>query len=213
MSKEINLNPKVLQKRNSKGHENEVIIIVFFIFLIGLFFFGTYQYINYRNLIKQMNSLQVETQGLNFQNNNMELSKKIDEKNKEIKSLNGLKSKNNYYNEIHNIEKYEPKGIIITGINADKNGINITGIAINDSLVPIFLKNLKESKEYSDVFLNNMQNIKEIQKNKIENTKNKNIGENSANIASNTQDQNKSIEQTFFTIQIGGNNNGANEQS
>lgn len=213
MSKEINLNPKVLQKRNSKSHENEIIIVIFFIFLIGLFFFGTYQYINYRNLMKQRNSLQVETQGLNFQNNNMELSKKIDEKNEEIKSLNGLKSKNNYYNEIHNIEKYEPKGIIISGINADKNGINITAITTNDSLVPIFLKNLKESKEYSDAFLNNMQNIKVTQRNKIENTNNKNIEKNSSNTDSNVQDQNKHIEQTVFTIQIGGNNNGENEQS
>lgn len=208
MSKEINLNPKVLQKRNSKGYENEIIIIIFLIFFIGLFFFGTYQYINYRNLVREKNVLQAETQGLNFQNNNTELSKKISEKNEEIKSLNGLKSKKDYYDEIHNIEKYEPSGIIINGINANKNGINITAIANNDSLVPIFLNNLKQSKEYNKAFLNNMQNIKVRQVDK--NISNKNIEKNSSNTTSNIQEKSKSIEQTIFTIQIGGNTDGAN---
>ncbi|MGL5414625.1 MAG: PilN domain-containing protein [Clostridium sp.] len=208
MSKEINLNPKVLQKRNSKGYENEIIIIIFLIFFIGLFFFGTHQYINYRNLVREKNVLQAETQGLNFQNNNTELSKKISEKNEEIKSLNGLKSKKDYYDEIHNIEKYEPSGIIINGINADKNGINITAIANNDSLVPIFLNNLKQSKEYNKAFLNNMQNIKVRQVDK--NISNKNIEKNSSNTTSNIQEKSKSIEQTIFTIQIGGNTDGAN---
>lgn len=217
MSKRINLNPKVLQKRTSKGHENEIIIVMFFIFLILLFFFGVYQYISYRNLMEQKKSLQIETQGLNFQKNNTELSKKIAEKDKEIKFMSGLKSNTNYYSEIYNIEKYEPKGITIDSINADKNGVNITAIASDSSLVPVFLNNLKESKEYSGAFLNNMQNVKVPESNK-ENSRSIQSKEKSGNeqnkeeTSSNIQEA-KSINETVFTIQIGGNTNESNGAS
>lgn len=217
MSKRINLNPKVLQKRNSKGHENEIIMCMFFIFLILLFFFGVYQYISYRNLMEQKNSLQIETQGLNFQKNNSELSKKIAEKNKEIKFMNGLKSNTNYYSEIYNIEKYEPQGITIDSINVDKNGVNITAIATDSSLVPVFLNNLKESKEYNKAFLNNMQNVKvpENSKTNGENTQSKEKNGNQQNKEENSSNIQviKSINETVFTIQIGGNTNESNGAS
>ena len=175
MRKQLNLNPKSIEKHKKKCI-GKVLIAVYLIIIILLFINAGIIYYNNKSLERNSELLKSEIknykeQGSNYNN----ISNDIKNKEAFINKVKNIDRNVSAWEYLNNLKKYFPQNVSLESITFKEDGINMVGIANSDEDITIFLANLQMSKLYKDSRLISTEDI-EINdyndKDKVENINN-----------------------------------------
>lgn len=159
MRKQLNLNPKFIEKNNKKDI-GKLLIVVYLLLTILLFINAGVIYYDNKSLEKNSEVIKSEIKnykeaGSDYDN----ISNDIKEKESFINKMKTIDRDVSAWEYINTLKKYFPKNVSLENISFTHNGINMTGIADKEEDVTIFLANLQMSKIYKSARLVSMNDI------------------------------------------------------
>lgn len=183
MRKQLNLNPKVIEKNNKKDI-GRLLIVIYLLLTFLLFINAGVIYYNNKSLEKNSELIKTEVknykeEGSNY--NNIE----NDIKNKEdfINKMEKIEKDISAWEYVNTLKKYFPRNVSLENISFTPNGITMTGLADKEEEVTVFLANLQMSQMY--------RNARLVSMNDIDITLNNNVGSLEQNNNQKSKDDNK----------------------
>ncbi len=159
MRKQLNLNPKVIEKNNKKDI-GKLLIVVYLLLTILLFINAGVIYYDNKSLEKNSEVIKSEIKnykeaGSDYDN----ISNDIKDKERFINKMKTIDRDVSAWEYVNALKKYFPKNVSLENISFTPNGINMTGIADKEDDVTVFLANLQMSKMYKSARLVSMNDI------------------------------------------------------
>lgn len=196
MRKQLNLNPKAIEKGNKKDI-GKLLIGIYLLITIILFINAGVIYYDNKALEKSNAAIKLEIgnykeAGSDYNN----ISDDIKNKEKFINKIKTIDRDISAWEYINTLKKYFPRNVSLENISFTTNGIDMTGIANKEEEVTVFLANLQMSKMYKNARLVSMNDISITLNNDMEslkindNVKSKDSSDNK-NTANNSNDNNK----------------------
>ncbi|WP_024613235.1 PilN domain-containing protein [Clostridium sp. Ade.TY] len=150
MKKQLNLNPKSIEKYNKKDI-GKLLIAVYLILMILLFINAGVIYYNNKSLEKNNELVKSEIKnykeaGSNYNN----ISNDIKNKEVFINKMKKIDKDVSAWEYLENLKKYFPSNVFLEDITFKKDGITMIGTANSEDEVTVFLANLQMSKLYKD---------------------------------------------------------------
>lgn len=159
MRKQINLNPKVIEKNNKKDI-GKLLVVIYLILTILLCINAGVIY--YENKSLEKNSEVIKTEIKNYKeagNDYDNISNDIKNKESFINKMKTIDRDISAWEYINTLKKYFPRNVSLQNISFTPNGINMTGIANKKEDATVFLANLQMSKIYKSARLVSMNDI------------------------------------------------------
>lgn len=159
MRKQINLNPKAIEK-NNKSYIGKILIGGYLLVVIILFINAGIIY--HENKVLEKNNLVIKTEVNNYKKADYDYSDAIqDIKNKEefINKIKQIDKDISAWEYVDTLKNYFPQNVYLEDINFDSDKINMDGIADTKEEVSVFLANLQMSKIYKKAKLTSMESI------------------------------------------------------
>lgn len=200
MKKQINLNPKAIEK-NKKSNIGKFLIGGYLLIVIILFINAGIIY--YENRALEKNNLVIKSEVKNYKEADYDYSNIVNDiKNKEdfINKIKLLEKNISAWEYVDTLKKYFPQNVYLEDISFDSDGINMDGVADTKEEVAVFLANLQMSKIYKNAKLTSLENVEitiddnEKEDNNISsavNSNNTNDVENNDNTKDNDKTSNK----------------------
>lgn len=223
MKKQINLNPKILEKKK-KNIDLEIMVSSILIFVVLLCCYGGYSIFKLYNLNSEKANLQNEVNNLDISGLNTNLKNNIKTKEDDIESLKKLDNKYNVYQYLSSASNITESGVSIIGINFTEGKVSIEGIADNSTQVANFLTKLKKIDLYKEAYIGDIKEVKpilnpEVPNGALQNQQQNNISNNSSdnnenskindkNNISQSKNNSQKTDKVQFSIYLGGNTNG-----
>lgn len=159
MRKQLNLNPKVIEKSNKKDIGKLLIIIYL---LITTILFINAGIIYYDNKSLEKSNVVIKSEISNYKevtNDYNNICNDIKNKENFINKMKVIDRDVSAWEYVNTLKKYFPQNVSLENISFAPSGINMTGIANKEEEVTVFLANLQMSKMYKNARLVSMNDI------------------------------------------------------